>query len=45
MAVKTEIIGDTTFWNGVPMPFVTPGVVVGSIGAIVTAIIKKALAQ
>ncbi|MBQ9739310.1 MAG: DUF1353 domain-containing protein [Kiritimatiellae bacterium] len=29
MAVKTEIIGDTTFWNGVPMPHVTPGVVAG----------------
>lgn len=29
MAVKTEIIGDTTYWNGVPMPFVTPGVVAG----------------
>lgn len=29
MTVKTEIIGDTTFWNGVPMPHVTPGVVAG----------------
>lgn len=29
MAVKTEIIGDTTYWNGVPMPFVTPGVIAG----------------
>ena len=30
MAVKTEIIGDTTYWNGVPMPHVTPGVVAGT---------------
>ena len=29
MTVKAKIIGDTTFWNGVPMPFVTPGVVAG----------------
>ena len=29
MAVRTEIIGGTTYWNGVPMPFVTPGVVAG----------------
>ncbi len=29
MAVKTEIIGGTSWWNGVPMPHVTPGVVAG----------------
>ena len=29
MAVKTEILGDVSWWNGVPMPFVTPGVVAG----------------
>jgi hypothetical protein len=29
MAVKTEIICGTTWWNDVPMPHVTPGVVAG----------------
>ena len=30
MAVRTEIIGGTTYWSGVPMPHVTPGTVKGT---------------